>query len=487
MPTFFNSQIPPPANWQEFEDLCCDLWRAIWKDPNTQRNGRHGQPQNGVDIYGRPDQGTSWGGVQCKGKDNYGDKSLTEDEVETEVENAKSFEPTISQFIVATTGPKDAKIEKLARKITEEHLRDGLFSVHIWGWRDIVTRLADFPELVDKHYPGLSPNTKALKGIDEIKETAQAILKRNAEVKTEISSLPDKINIAPKINYPEIAKVIITTEYQEELDYSRVLLNNYEPKGALEYLTKLKSRIWSNAQPIVKFRLLTNIGSAKLSLNQEQEAGKLFLEALQYNSEDEKALCNVALGHMLLGDTKKAEALANRVVAKNPANSSAYSIIIQSSSNDEKLERVIAKVPKPYRTTPEVAYAIGYLCRKRNNFTEAKKWLEIAVENDTENSPDLKGALGEVLIESVIKDPSSINGVQLNDLQKKQIQDSISLLTSAWDHIADTDLRKMRLTWIVNRGYAKSLLGGSTNMEGAIKDVEIALQMEPSHPTFIKK
>lgn len=107
MLSFSNLQTPPPSNWQDFETLCCDLWRSIWKDPNTQKNGRQGQSQHGVDIYGRPNQRDSWAGVQCKGINNYSDKSLTEKEVISEVGKAKSFEPKLSQFIIATTGPKD--------------------------------------------------------------------------------------------------------------------------------------------------------------------------------------------------------------------------------------------------------------------------------------------------------------------------------------------------------------------------------------------
>jgi hypothetical protein len=163
MSLFSSLQIPPPAHWQDFEVLCCDLWRAIWDDPNTQRNGRQGQPQHGVDVYGRPHQENSWSGVQCKGKDHYSSRFLTEKEVKTEVEKAKSFKPTLSHYIIATTGPKDARIEELARAITEEHSRTGLFSVHVWGWPDIVARLADFPDLLEKHYPGLSVNVKELK------------------------------------------------------------------------------------------------------------------------------------------------------------------------------------------------------------------------------------------------------------------------------------------------------------------------------------
>ncbi len=48
MSSLLNKQIPPPASWEEFEDMCCDLWRLLWNDPNAQTNGRKGQAQAGV-------------------------------------------------------------------------------------------------------------------------------------------------------------------------------------------------------------------------------------------------------------------------------------------------------------------------------------------------------------------------------------------------------------------------------------------------------
>lgn len=487
MPLFSGLQILPPANWQDFETLCCDLWRAIWKDPNTQKNGRQGQSQHGVDIYGRPNQEDLWAGVQCKGKNNYTNKSLAEKEVRDEVENAKSFEPKLSHFIIATTGPKDAKIEELARKITDEHSKSGLFSVNVLAWNDIKDRLEDFPDIINKHYPGLSLNTEAFKKqIDKIAETTQAIFKNIEDVKPSFSSLSNlskKIDTVSKINYPDISMIILTPEYQAELDHSRDLLDNYKPEEALEFLEKLKSRIWSSAQPIVKYRILTNIGSAKLWLDQNKDAARLFIKALQYNPEDEKALCNAALGYMLLGKIEEAKTFANEVLTKNPGSSRAYSIIIQISPDDEKLEDVISKVPEPYKATIEVAHAIGYLARKRKKLSEAKKWIEIAIKTDKKDLPELKGIFGEILLELVIEDQSTIYGIQLNEVQKDQLRKSIELFSSAWNRIADTELRKLRLTWIVNRGIAKGHLG---DLEGAIKDVETALEVEPSNPIFIK-
>ena len=482
MPTFSSLQIPPPTNWQDFETLCCDLWRKIWQDPNTQKNGRQGQPQHGVDVCGRPNQGELNAGVQCKGKDNYVNTKLTDTEVRTAVEQAKDFEPKLSEFIIATTGPRDGKIQKLARHITEKQIKKKLFSVNIWFWDDIKNRLADFPELIEKHFPEFGSTINVGKeDIDEIKKATQEILENNADVKSSIVALSDKIGRSTVFDKPDTSTLI--SEYQAELDHSRDLLKNFKAKEALVLLEKLKNRIWSNAPAIVKYRILTNIGAANLQMNREYDAAKLFLEALQYNPEDEKAMCNCALGYLLLEQLSEARTCAEKVLTKNPANAQAYSIIVRTAGYEDTLENLIATVPEQYRNLPDVAYAFSCVARKINNLSEVKRWLEIAIKNDTENSPDLQGAFGEVLLELIVKDKSIVYDNQINDAKKEMLDKSIQLFTSAWQRIANTDLRNYRIGWIVNRSIAKRFLD---DIGSAIKDVEIALEAEPANPMYIK-
>src|SRR5262249_16566260 len=149
MPGLADFRLPPPAKWQDFEDLCADLWRRIWQDPNTQRNGRQGQPQNGVDVFGRPNEGASWAGGQCKGKNEGLGSGLTEAEVVAEVAKAKHFEPKLSAFTIVSTGPRDATLQTRARQLTDEHAAIGLFSVHVWCWSDVLERLNDFADVVE--------------------------------------------------------------------------------------------------------------------------------------------------------------------------------------------------------------------------------------------------------------------------------------------------------------------------------------------------
>ena len=47
-------ELPKPSNWQDFETIVRDA-QARWKSTTLQMNGRPGQIQNGVDVYG-PDE-----------------------------------------------------------------------------------------------------------------------------------------------------------------------------------------------------------------------------------------------------------------------------------------------------------------------------------------------------------------------------------------------------------------------------------------------
>ena len=66
-----------PENWQDFETLCKKLWGEILQCPEIQKNGRLGQNQNGVDIYGKPKGEDEYYGIQCKGKE-YTSQSISQ-------------------------------------------------------------------------------------------------------------------------------------------------------------------------------------------------------------------------------------------------------------------------------------------------------------------------------------------------------------------------------------------------------------------------
>jgi hypothetical protein len=45
-------KIPIPKDWQEFESQVREAMILRWNSPNLQKNGRTGQAQQGVDVWG---------------------------------------------------------------------------------------------------------------------------------------------------------------------------------------------------------------------------------------------------------------------------------------------------------------------------------------------------------------------------------------------------------------------------------------------------
>jgi hypothetical protein len=138
------TQIRKPENWQDFEKLCKKLWGEIWDCSTTiKRNGRSGQKQYGVDIYGLPAGENQYRGIQCKGKDDYSKSKLTKNEIDKEISNALDFKPPLKELIFATTADKDVEIEQYIREKNIENQAKGLFIIEIFSWADIVDLLEE--------------------------------------------------------------------------------------------------------------------------------------------------------------------------------------------------------------------------------------------------------------------------------------------------------------------------------------------------------
>lgn len=148
MPTLSSMRIPPPKNWDEFECICQSALKIKWGSPNLQRNGRQGQSQAGVDIYGEDDLGR-FVGVQSKNVA----AELKIDIVKEEISKAEHFEPPLSGFYIATTLPNDALLQREIRLLSIERVKNNSFPVGIFFWEDIIQELIKNPQDFSIHYP----------------------------------------------------------------------------------------------------------------------------------------------------------------------------------------------------------------------------------------------------------------------------------------------------------------------------------------------
>ena len=148
-----------PKTWQDFELLCEHLFYVLYG--KASRNGRQGQSQHGVDIYGTLSEGGGYFGVQCKCKNNNHHSQITEAEIDAELNKAIEFKPSLSLFIFATTTERDSKIQEYIRSKNDEFFQSHKMHVSIYFW-DCIEEMMDFHKEVGDWYEGVVHSSYAI-------------------------------------------------------------------------------------------------------------------------------------------------------------------------------------------------------------------------------------------------------------------------------------------------------------------------------------
>ena len=315
-----STSTPKPKNWQDFERQIETLAQCWLRDPNAQGNARQGQPQNGVDVYGRREK-AAWVGLQCKQKF---EKAVTETELRDEVIKAAGFEPKLAEFILVTTAPRDGKIQKVARQLTED--RDD-FSVHVWGWEDVENLVAQFPQARRVFDPDYSPIIA-----EEMRDNHAETTARLDEILAAIQSSGSSVGAAPA---PESEKDE-STERHGQISLIQSLIDEGDVRTAIPLLHRFEETQLevATASEVYRFK----IAQANVEIKRERfdGAGQILIEAAEVHPEHKNASINLAIGNLLTGNGEKAEEIALSVLASDPTNQKMADTLAQARAQQEK-------------------------------------------------------------------------------------------------------------------------------------------------------
>lgn len=435
-------ELPPPKDWQKFERLCRDLWAAIWDDPNTEANGRSGQPQAGVDVFGRRSGSPGYSAVQCKKRQDGPDSGeISAEELRTEVEKAKTFRPQLTgEFILAFTGRRDAKIQTVAREISSEHARAGLFQVSVYSWDDIQERLNEHPEVVGNHYLGVMATFREYARLlpdptpIESDGRTHSPLSRSAAV------------IEPNVLHAD-------AEFSADIQLVRSALKAGHASLALSQGQALRARIWDLAGGVTRARLLVLIAHAHLELGRTEEASKLLLEAAGQAPGDSYVQAQVALGHSLAGNEDAARTWAAKALQQNPTEIVAVQVAVLHDPRSD--EQVLAAHEAIIGKRAEVYAVLAHRAVHRQERAKARAWFEQAVALDPEN-PDVLAAAGQSIVDAVAAAATSrFDGTMA---ARPDLLRAVQLLDDALSRVIDDDVRKSKSSWFAARILAKRLL-----------------------------
>ena len=406
-----------PVDGMQFEKLCLDLYRSKFGD-QTQKYGRQGQIQKGVDII-VPDKNI---GIQCKKRACNG--KITEKELRQEVKKAKQFKPALKRFILATTCPRDEKIQEIASLISEEHKEEKRFSVQIHSWDDIKELLDQYPTVYNKYY-----------------------------LQTQI---PD--------TKPTLIKAIQSESRHQELNRIRDLLNKNQPKTALKLLEDFEKDKWDQLGNKEKYKLLTNKASALIEMKKEQESSALTIKALQFNIEDEDANFNCALAYFIRNDIEKTKKYIKIVKNLNPININAFILEIQIKDREQKdFKEIVSELPKELKTKPQIACMLSHISVERKLYKEAEHWLDVFYKNreQTENGKwkNIKdeASYADLSLSLILAKPNVFFGSKITDNLKEKIKEIINIFHKLNTDSQYNQLRLFQPNWPLRYALALEL------------------------------
>jgi hypothetical protein len=155
MPQFFQ----PPLYWQQFEDLAAGVFRFAFNDPRPTQNGRPGQAQDGVDVFGREYGNGRLIGIQCKRMDELDENNqpqpggaVKRKHLNREIDKARGFSPSLDTWVLATTAKRDAHIQSYVLQLDRDSRASGFFGIQVWFWDDFITDLNRYHDLQEWYY-----------------------------------------------------------------------------------------------------------------------------------------------------------------------------------------------------------------------------------------------------------------------------------------------------------------------------------------------
>jgi len=367
------TELKRPDTYQVFETQCMKLGKVMINARTMNKNGRRGQAQKGVDVWGRRDNNVDHiVGIQCKQK-GFG-QELEEKEVREEWEQALTFVPPIEEFFILTTADNDAKMEELARVLSVGLLKTTGRSVSfdIWGWGRICDELIDYPDLIKAFDPDYGiysqQHSDKLDSVVESNARNEVYLKVIATAVRKSGGVVLLEGVDDASSDSEIDKVL-----DQQVDGYRSILQGGRPLTALPLFEKMLADIEPTGSDRIVFRIKANIGACYIAAGNIEKGCELLLEAYERAPGEPKAISNRALAYLLRGDFEKVLEIGKEQLLVDVADEAVWSHVVQAAAQQGFKGDPLSLVPERHRRSEGVLVAEVHFYRVRGDEDWRKK------------------------------------------------------------------------------------------------------------------
>jgi tetratricopeptide (TPR) repeat protein len=347
-------RFPLPANPQDFELLCLELYKREWKIPDLERLGRPGHRQWGIDLVGTDEQGL-FRAVQCKFREQ--GRKLTASDVVKTVSKVKGYPQRISYLTIATTAPRDPKLQMLAMEISASHIQQGLFRLNVASYDDLNELYQRWPEVAGQ-YTG-SPTA----------EQGQQILLAIGSLHSGVLGL---------IRDPGS---VVEDSVDAEIDQAASFIEQGQPRVAIVQLERIERRHDGRLTEHHQFRLLANRGNVAKAEEEFGLAARYYLEARRH-SDGEKARYLEALAHLFLGDLVRAHELGLKLRQDFPASGLGDAIVVMSAPLSVGVAELERQVGDAVSANSNVRLALALRAVNDGEYAAAESHARRVLERD---------------------------------------------------------------------------------------------------------
>ena len=223
----YNYVFPIPESDDVFDEMVRDACSIEWNDPTTQRNGRSGQSQNGLDVFGYPNGPSG----RCRGaqsKLRTKGKQLSTGEIDDEIKKAQSSPLNPDQLIIVTSTGRDVALQAYVDQKSRIQTQSNSFPVRIWFWDDLLERLFIERRYLFKYYKDFFTSITNL-------PEAEALIDKPISVL--IETCGDTSN-TPAILERELRRRGVTTYKDRNL----MKINGFGPDGVVCFYPEIKNK-----------------------------------------------------------------------------------------------------------------------------------------------------------------------------------------------------------------------------------------------------
>lgn len=424
--------IGMPTDEKAFEENCVPLFAGLLNDPNVKLLGTRGKKQFGLDLIARRDRDPEKPvGIQCKLITRGG--KLKENVVRSEVAQALTIKPPLSEFYIVTTATDEPALDFLAIELAQEQASlNRKIDIQIWGWDTLQEKIRTDPRALAAFDPDYSASTSRLIELGDETVSSQAHLRaQNEQVLKSLDVLVARsITTVPE----DTARSAFDQHLDAQIDQYRVLMIHGKPRTALTLLEKLEETIDETRSVEIRARLKANIAIARIRLGNEANGAELLVDAFALNPDDPKARANNILALALQGKLADAWAFAATVLREDKSNVGAAGLAFQVAAMSDQALDPNAIVPAPLLDELNVRIHQISFMRARG---ESAIWWELAADT-LSRFPDDGNAIrmaGEALIDEALDGGAIESNCYPSKANHEALKSGAVLLQRHWDEV----------------------------------------------------